>query len=94
MENVTTKKCTKCGQELPVTEFFRNKAAKDGLQHYCKKCQNEILKTSKKNKKINKLPDKEGCNPELAKFKPRELIEELRARGYTGTLTYTFKVTV
>lgn len=28
-------------------------------------------------------------NPELAKFSPRELIAELKARGYTGELKYT-----
>ena len=27
--------------------------------------------------------------PELAKFSPRELIAELKARGYTGELKYT-----
>lgn len=28
-------------------------------------------------------------NPELAKFHPRELIAELKARGYSGELRYT-----
>lgn len=28
MENITTKKCTKCNQELPITDFFKNKSAK------------------------------------------------------------------
>ena len=29
------------------------------------------------------------ANPELAAFTPRQLIEELKARGYTGELKYT-----
>lgn len=33
-------------------------------------------------------------NPDLAKFKPRELIEELKARGYKGTLTYEQVITL
>lgn len=32
------KKCTKCGRELPLTEFYRNKATKDGLTYCCKEC--------------------------------------------------------
>nr|DAT06087.1 MAG TPA: hypothetical protein [Caudoviricetes sp.] len=31
-------------------------------------------------------------NPALASFQPRELIAELRARGYKGTLTYTQEI--
>ena len=27
-------------------------------------------------------------NPDLARFTPRQLMEELRARGYTGELKY------
>lgn len=34
------------------------------------------------------------ANPDLAKFKPRELIEELKARGYRGTLTYEQVITL
>lgn len=34
-----TKKCPKCGRELPVTEFYKRAAAADGLQPYCKNCQ-------------------------------------------------------
>lgn len=37
MEN-TTKTCTKCGRELPLSEFNKCKSKKDGLQLYCKEC--------------------------------------------------------
>lgn len=33
-------------------------------------------------------------NPELAKFTPRHLMDELKARGYTGELQYTQKITL
>ena len=32
---------------------------------------------------------KKYFNPVLAKFSPRELIAELKARGYTGELKFT-----
>ena len=34
----TMKICTKCGIELPLSEFSKNKSRKDGLQPYCKVC--------------------------------------------------------
>lgn len=30
--------CSKCGQEKPVSEFYKDKSAKDGLGYYCKIC--------------------------------------------------------
>ncbi len=33
-----TKKCAKCGREMPPTEFYKRIAAADGLQCYCKSC--------------------------------------------------------
>lgn len=33
-----TKKCCKCGRELPLTEFHKFKRSMDGHQAYCKQC--------------------------------------------------------
>ena len=32
--------------------------------------------------------NRDFSNPDLARFTPRQLMEELRARGYTGELKY------
>jgi len=34
------KRCSKCGETKPVSDFGRRKASKDGLQIWCKKCTN------------------------------------------------------
>lgn len=85
MENqeIKTKKCSKCGRELPLSEFYLNRATFDGLQTWCKECQ----KKRDRRKRTNK-----NCNPDLAQFTPRQLIEELRLRGYTGEIQYVQKI--
>lgn len=45
---IKTKKCLKCGRELPVTEFYKKSNAPDGLQTWCKKCQREAVKPKSK----------------------------------------------
>lgn len=89
MENqeIKTKKCPKCGRELPSSEFYVKNGASDGLQAWCKKCQ----KTASHNRFASKAHCK-CCNPELAQFTPRQLIEELKNRGYTGEIQYVHKI--
>ena len=41
-----TKKCTRCKQVLPVTEFHHSPCNNDGLQSHCKKCIIEGAKIS------------------------------------------------
>lgn len=92
------KKCAKCGRELPVTMFNRCSKAADGLQSYCKECQSKRAK--KKDSMATRVlnaPVAKGkvySNEKLAEFTPRELIEELRQRGFKGNLTYVMDITV
>lgn len=82
-----TKKCSHCKRILPVTEFYKNASKPDGFSSFCKECQNETQKKSQKKRDFHK-----GGNPDLALFTPRQLIEELKARGYTGELQYIQKI--
>jgi hypothetical protein len=36
-----TKRCPKCGRELPLERFGKNKRTTDGLKCYCKECENK-----------------------------------------------------
>lgn len=90
------KKCACCGQQLPLSSFNKSKQSQDGHYTYCREC------VSKKNKERyeNKKKKKNSSNPiefhkpvvlntELSRFQPRELINELRRRGYRGELKFT-----
>lgn len=51
-----------------------------------------LVKMMKRGKAIISVkgsPRGGGSNTELGKYTPRELIEELKARGYKGHLEYT-----
>lgn len=78
-----TKVCKVCGKELPLSEFRKSLLAPNGIAT-CKKCVNEKIKKTKLFKETTG-----STNTELAKFTPRELIEELKSRGYKGKLYVT-----
>jgi hypothetical protein len=81
-----TKICRICGEEKPITDFPVNSQYIDGYDTRCKGCKNDEARAGYHARK-GKL--KGGGDPTLADFTPRELIEELRARGYKGTLEFT-----
>ena len=87
-----TKICRICGEEKPITDFPKNNQYKDGYDTRCKCCINAICKAKYHARKTT-LKEGKG-NPALADFTPRELIEELRARGYKGTLEFTKTITL
>ena len=76
MENTQTKTCPKCGRTLPIENFY--KRSNGQIFTYCKEC----VKVINSARKITP-PDSE--NP-LSAFTPRQLMQELKRRGYTGKL--------
>lgn len=88
-----TKKCSKCGRELPISSFNKCKTSKDGLQSRCRECHSVdmkeyFIKRASKESSMTKV----YSNPGLSKFQPRELIKELQARGYSGELRFVQKI--
>lgn len=47
------KECTKCKEVKPTSDFYKNRAAKDGLQCRCKDCQNSAVKANATKEKTN-----------------------------------------
>jgi hypothetical protein len=53
------KKCTKCGVEKPLSEFYKQKITIDGFAYHCKPCKNSIITRWKKdNPKKHKIHQK------------------------------------
>ena len=76
MEN--TKICSKCGRELPLSEFNKCKRSKDGLQWACKECQKQYYAEHAEEKKQYRAEHKE----EIAAYKKQHYqahIEEFAA---------------
>lgn len=75
-----TKFCNKCQRELPVENFWKSRANKDGLQTQCKKCMTESSKASKMKNKAHKqakaevIPPPEGVIYNLAEIEKQTII--------------------
>ena len=72
--------CKRCGRELPI-EYFKKTRWGDHT-HVCRDCDFE-----KRRENAQKKVDEVKKNT-LSDFTPRELMQELAKRGYTGTLEY------
>lgn len=92
-KEMATKVCSHCGRELPVSEFNKRNASSDGLQQWCRDCMRNahVESNSRRRASLSSSSHDDASNP-LASFKPRELIEELRRRGYKGKLMYTHEI--
>jgi hypothetical protein len=72
-----TKKCAKCGRELPVTHFHKNKSRTDGLNSYCKDCVTKYPKI--KRKKMTKI--------ERGAYELYGIVNKATIKGYLKSLT-------
>lgn len=87
MDDTKTKECSACHRVLPAQDFYPSKNTSDGLTSRCEECQKKSARQRYYAIKAATTANVQG-NP-LAAFSPRQLIDELRRRGYTGELKYT-----
>ena len=85
------KKCKCCGRELPIYDFKASRWG--GRVSVCTECATNNLRENKKKRLDEQKQIVEDIKAEnrqlcLADFSPRELMTELKRRGYEGTLTY------
>ena len=82
-----TKVCKCCGKELPIAEFavrgIKGMKGERKVTNLCKSCMAEKVANGR-NKAINNAKVMR-----LRDFTPRELMEELKRRGYEFEITYT-----
>ena len=87
MEELT---CKECGRTLPETAFKTTRwGTKAGVCTECAIAKRKAKATAKHEKEVT-----DARLLRLRDFTPRELMEELAARGYKGTLTYTITQTI
>lgn len=90
MDDTKTKECSACHRVLPAQDFYHSKNTLDGLMSRCKECQKKSARQHYH--AITAAAAAATANVQgnpLAAFSPRQLIDELRRRGYTGELKYT-----
>lgn len=84
------KKCSKCGRILHISNFTPHKMSKDGYSHLCKECLHESKAKAKKGD--NQATSSDSSSNPLARFTPRQLMEELRRRDYDGEITFVQRI--
>ena len=98
---VKEKFCTACKRWLPIDKFSGDKHSADLHYYICKECTNQRARDLRRKKNEKKkelarmeLEQKTEAKTKLSQSTPRELMEELLARGFTGELTIitTFKL--
>ena len=84
-----TQVCKSCGEELPI-EMFR--VSRLGRYNTCNECVKKHQVQSKLDKKLKKFNEKsieDARSLRLKDFQPRELMVELKRRGYKFKMEFT-----
>lgn len=86
-----TKECKCCGRELPLNNFKKTRYG--GYVSVCTECSTKKMRENKQKRieeQKQKVEDVRAENRQLClkDFTARELMEELKRRGFEGKITY------
>lgn len=79
---IETKRCSKCGRELPISAFGKDHRTDDGHARYCKECLSARVNRRNQIKQANT----ERGLKRLEAYTDDALYNELRRRGWIGRL--------
>ena len=94
MSDVKTKKCLKCCEEKPLTDFYKDRRAKDGLFSHCKSCVKKYYKENKQaiieRTKKYQQENKEAIRERKKKYNKenKEAIREKKKKYYQDNKEY------
>lgn len=90
METKETKVCRCCGHELPINNFKKGRWGVVSVCLDCDKKHRAEKRQARLDEQKQKVEDVRAENRKLclADFTSRELMEELKRRGYEGKITY------
>ncbi len=83
LEDIAVKKCSKCGQEKPLSEFYKDKKAKGGYKPECKQCGYARKKARREAKKIGDIKTKIGTELETMR-KEIAILRNAKAEAITS----------
>ena len=85
-----TKVCKCCGRELPISNFKKGRWGYVSVCNECDKQHRAENRQARIDKAKQKVEDVRAENRQLclADFTPRELMAELKRRGFEGKITY------
>lgn len=72
-----TKKCGKCGENRPKTDYYRSQTGTDGLQGHCKECAAAANREWRAKRKKERLEMKRAAKERAE----RKALEPLRTKG-------------
>jgi ribosome-binding protein aMBF1 (putative translation factor) len=91
MEQETVKTCKCCGRTLDISNFKKGRWGYVSVCLDCDKKHRAEKRQARLDEQKQKVENVRAENRQLclADFTPRELMAELKRRGYEGNLTYT-----
>lgn len=84
-----TQVCRSCGRDLPLSEY---RPSRLGMLRTCKECVRNHQIQARLDRKLAKMQGDElekAKTARLSEFQPRELMAELKRRGYEFTMEFT-----
>ena len=89
IEDITYKTCSKCGEEKPLSLYYKNKGRKDGVSVYCAKCMKEY---SKKPERVEYEKNRTKLRSKTENYKKYQVQYQMKLNKKKYNEDYTFRI--